>query len=66
MYVLAFNTFCFLWCCHRRMLLLFVSVPALLEKGAVILSWGGAVFVTQLVWYWLRLGGMGFLWLVGF
>jgi len=48
------------------MLLLFVSVPALLEKVAVILSWGGAVFVTRLVGYWLGLGGMGFLWLVGF
>ena len=28
-------------------------------KVAVILSWGGSVFVFRLVGYWLGLGGMG-------
>jgi len=28
-------------------------------KVAVILSWGGSVFVSRLVGYWLGLGGMG-------
>ena len=38
----------------------------LAEKVAAILSWGGSVFVSWLVRYWLGLGGMGLLWLVGF
>jgi len=28
-------------------------------KVAMILSWGGSVFVSRLVGYWLGLGGMG-------
>ena len=28
-------------------------------KVAVILSWGGSVFVSRLLRYWLGLGGMG-------
>ena len=38
----------------------------LAAKGAWILSWGGSVFVSRLVGYWLGLGGMGLVWLVGF
>ena len=35
-------------------------------KVAVILSWGVSVFVSRLVGYWLGLGEIGLLWLVGF
>ena len=35
-------------------------------KVAVILSWCGSVFVSWLDRYWLGLGGMGLLRLVGF
>jgi hypothetical protein len=35
-------------------------------KIVVVLSWGGSLFATRLVGYWLELGGVGFLWLVGF
>ena len=62
MYVNAY--FHILLCSHGCISLLFVSVPAFLEKVAVVLIWGGSVFVCQLVGYWLGLGGL--LWVVGF